>query len=177
MREEIRKNLIRKKAFMMACMYMFFSVYAQERANTYKDRNLSYSINSDYSQGECYFGSCDGHDIYFGSEDELKVFSNNENNICIIDSRLGLNPNYKICDSYKITNEQEMYNIIGVIMEYDNLYPSRWHRSLDGLQIEWYFHNLFYEMNILVDRSESVDLDMRDYFIFEDFVLKLIMGK
>lgn len=177
MRDEIRKNLIRKRAFIIACMYMVFSMYANERAALYKDRNLSYNLNSEYNGNGEYFGSCNGYDVYFGSENELKQYSKNDKNICIIDGSRGLNPNYKICDSYRITNEQEMYNIIGIIMEYDKLYPSRWHRSLDGLQIEWYLHNVCYEMNIFIDRSDSVDLDMRDYFIFEDSVLKLIFGK
>lgn len=177
MRDEIRKNLIRKKAFLVACMYMFFSMYANERANMYKDRNLSYSINSEYTSNNQCFGSCDGYDIYFGSEDSLQQYLDDEKNICIIDSRRGINPNYKICDSYKITDEQVMYDVIGVIMEYDILHPSMWSRSLDGLQIEWLVHNICYEMGILPERSDSVDLDMRDYFIFEDSILKLIMGK
>lgn len=177
MREEIRKNLIRKRAFIIACMYMLFSMYANQRANEYKDRNLSYCLNSEYSDNDDYFASCNGYNIYFGNAESLKQHSKNDKNICIIDSSKGLNPNYRVCDSYRITNEQEMYNIIGVIIEYSKLYPSSWHRSLDGLQIEWYVHNICYEMNILVDRSDSVDLDMRDYFIFEDSVLKLIFGK
>lgn len=177
MREEIRRKLIRKRAIIIACLYMLFSVYANCRASMPKNRNLSYYLNSSYESNCDPFGECNGYNIYFGSEEELKKYSQNENNICIIDARRSLNPNYKICDSYRIKNEQEMYNIIGVIMEYDKLYPSRWHRSLDGLQIEWYIHNVCYEMNIFIDRSESVDLDMRDYFIFEDSVLKLILGK
>lgn len=177
MREEIRKNLIKKKAFILACLYMSFGMYANSRAMSSKDRNLSYTINNEYSEDENYFGSCDGYDIYFGSEDELREYVDNDRNICVIDGRRNLNPNYKICHSYRITNEQDMYNILGVILEYDKLYPSKWNRSIDGLQIEWYLHNVCYEMNIFIDRSESVDLDMRDFFIFEDSVLKLIMGK
>jgi hypothetical protein len=175
MKEEIRKNLIRKKTFLLACMYMFFSVYVNHSLSN-RNRNLSYNINSEYSDGEC-FGTCNGYNIYFGNEEDLQKYLDNKNNICVIDSSRGINPNYKICESYRITSEEEMYNIIGVIMEYDKLYPSNWHRSVDGLQIEWYLHNVCYEMNIFVDRSESVDLDMRDYFIFEDKLLKLVMGK
>ena len=71
----------------------------------------------------------------------------------------------------------DIFNIVSVIMKYEEEYPSRWSRTVDGLCIEWYLHNVCYELNILVDRSMHVDLDHNDAFIFESDIMKLIFRK
>lgn len=177
MRNEIRKKIFRKKAFIAAFMYICFGVYVRNRENSLNHRNLFYTVNGEYSGNNLLFGTCDGYNIYIGSEQELESYMKSDDNICVIDGSAKLNPCYKICDSYRITNEDEMYNILGLILEYSDMYPSRWYRSLDGLQIEWYVHNVCYKMNILIGRTGSVDLDMEDYFLYENSILKLIFGK
>lgn len=177
MRDELRKKYIRRKAFLLACFYMIFNMYAYIKTSSPKQRNMSYEINEDYERGGAPFASYHDFDIYFGSEEYLESYIFDSDNICVVDGRGGNNPTLRVCNSYRITNEEDMFNILGVIMEYEEKYPSKWCRTLEGLQIEWYVHNVCYEMNILIKSSKSVDLDMRDAILYEDRIVKLFLGK
>ena len=72
---------------------------------------------------------------------------------------------------------EDMFNILAVLQEYEKVYPTRWNRSLEGLQIEWVAHNISFQYGILPVRSGSVDLDNLDGFLYEDAGIKLIFGK
>lgn len=178
MREEKKKNLLRKKALVLALMYMFFSMSAHINASVSKERNFSYEIGQSKTRnGSVPYATYKNYNIYIGSEKYLSQFVANQNNICVIDGRCGKNPNMKICDSYRIKSTEDMFNILAILLEYEKQNPTEWSRTLEGLQIEWVAHNISYEYGILPVNSGSVDLDNWDAFLYEDDIVKFIFGK
>lgn len=174
MREEIKKNLLRRRAIAMALMYMSLNYCCQINASIERDRNYSYELSSAESESFASYGK---YNLYFGSEKDLNCYMDNPCNICIVDGRFGKNPNFRICDSFRITNDEDMFNILAVLLEYEKENPSDWNRTIEGLQIEWVAHNMSYEYGLLRDRSGSVDLDSRDAILYEDKLIKLVFGK
>lgn len=178
MSEENKKNLLKKKAFILALIYMFFSMTAHINASIERSRNYSYSISQDDSKkGDEPYARYNNFNIYIGSERYLSSFLKNPNNVCVLDGRYAKNPYMKIFDSHRIKSTQDMFNILGVLLQYEKENPSEWRRSIQGLQIEWIAHNISYECGILPKNTESVDLDNKDAVLYEDEVIRFIFGK
>lgn len=174
MREELKKNLLKKRALVLALMYMSLSWCSQINASIERDRTYSYELSDTESESFATYGK---YKLYFGSEEDLNYYMDNPYNICIVDGRFGDNPNFRICDSFRITNDEDMFNILAVLLEYEKENPSDWNRTIEGLQIEWVAHNMSYEYGLLRDRSGSVDLDSKDAILYEDNLIKLVFGK
>lgn len=60
--------------------------------------------------------------VYVGDKKSV-MCHNDDTDIRIIDYRNKKNPNFEICDSYKITNEEKMINIISIISNYSQDFP------------------------------------------------------
>lgn len=178
MEKEIRKNSYRKKAFLLAFFYMLLNIGVSAKNNSSKSQsNYSYQLNDSFKKGNDEpFATYGEYEIFFVNK-QGEILTNDENDVYIVDSRSKFNSSFKICDSYRITNEEDMLNIIAIILKYEEMYPSKWTRTMDGLIIEWYVHNVCYEMNILVERSKDVDLDHKDALFFESDIIKFILGK
>lgn len=178
MGEDKKKKLLRKKALTLALMYMFFCMSSHINASIEKERNFAYELcDSSSRSNDKPFATYKNYNIYIGCEADVSRYTSDPNNICIIDGRCNKNPNMKIIDSYRITSTEDMFNILAVLQEYEKIYPTRWNRSLEGLQIEWVAHNISFQYGILPVRSGSVDLDNLDGFLYEDAGIKLIFGK
>lgn len=178
MGEDKKKKLLRKKALTLALMYMFFCMSSHINASIEKERNFAYELcDSSSRSNDKPFATYKNYNIYIGCEADINRYTSDPNNICIIDGRCNKNPNMKIIDSYRITSTEDMFNILAVLQEYEKIYPTRWNRSLEGLQIEWVAHNISFQYGIFPVRSGSVDLDNLDGFLYEDAGIKLIFGK
>ena len=178
MGEDKKKKLLRKKALTLALMYMFFCMSSHINASIEKERNFAYELcDSSSRSNDKPFATYKNYNIYIGCEADVSRYTSDPNNICIIDGRCNKNPNMKIIDSYRITSTEDMFNILAVLQEYEKIYPTRWNRSLEGLQIEWVAHHMSFQYGILPVRSGSVDLDNLDGFLYEDAGIKLIFGK
>lgn len=177
MKEEMKKNLLRKKAFVLALVYIFFCMSAHVNASIEKNRLYHYSLVQNYKNNDKPYAKYKNYNIYIGSEKYLNKFIDDKNNVCVIDGRYGKNPFMRIYDSYRITSTEDMFNILAILLEYENENPSEWRRSIQGLQIEWIAHNISYECGILRKNTESVDLDNEDAFLYEDEFIRLIFGK
>ena len=178
MGEDKKKKLLRKKALTLALMYMFFCMSSHINASIEKERNFAYELcDSSSRSNDKPFATYKNYNIYIGCEADVSRYTSDPNNICIIDGRCNKNPNMKIIDSHRITSTEDMFNILAVLQEYEKIYPTRWNRSLEGLQIEWVAHNISFQYGILPVRSGSVDLDNLDGFLYEDAGIKLIFGK
>ena len=178
MREENREKLLRKKAFILFLIYIFFSMSTRINASVENNRNFSYEININNSRNnDSPYATYKNYNIYIGSEKYLKPYITDSNNICIIDGRNSSNPNMRIYDSYRITSTEDMFNILAILLDYEKQFPSEWSRSLEGLQIEWVAHNISYNLGIFQKNSGTVDLDNRDAFLYEDEIIKFLFKK
>lgn len=175
--EERKKNL-KKKMIKVLSIYLSFVMLLNCSSGNKKQRKFSYEINADYEQfcDEEYAKYLD-YNLYFGNRSYLLSYSSDDDNICIVDARNRRNPNFEICDSYKITSEEDMINIISVILKYSEEFPGDWKRTLEGMRIEWIIHNYAYNLGILKDNSGSVNFDKRDAIIYENEFIKLLFKK
>ena len=178
MREQ-REKQFRKKAFILGSMYMFFCMFFNSFKDSTDERDFVFEKNSSYSSDlNNEYAYYKGKNIYIVDEEVFEKMKKNNNDIYLLDFRNILNSNVQIYNSRLIHDKEDMYNILGVLLEYDKEYPNdRWNRSLDGMYLEWYLHNVFYDHSILKERSRDVDLDTRDIFVFENPIVKKLLLK
>lgn len=102
--------------------------------------------------------------IYIGDKEYLNNLTNiKETDVLIEDQRSNKNdPDMIIHDSYKIVDENIMYEIINIICDYEELNPSNWNRSKQSMKSEWLAHNLSYYLNYKRNRTADVDLNNND---------------
>ena len=92
--------------------------------------------------------------------------------VLVIDRRYKKNPDMKVRDSYKIISLEEQEEIIDILLRYEAENPSRWNRSKNSLQNEWFVHNLLYRLGIETNRTRDVDFDNEDEEVFKTKKLK-----
>ena len=80
-----------------------------------------------------------------------------------------------ICNSNQIKNRNDQIEILKIILEYENKYPSNWNRNLDSMMNEWIIHNICYELNLEKPRTEQVDLDNNDEKKYS-FIFHLVLN-
>lgn len=178
MNEEIRKNLFKKKMIKLFSFYLSFIMLLNNNSENKKYKKICYEINPNYEQccDEEYAKYLD-YSLYFGDRKYLDSYYENINNICIVDSRDCSDPNFEICNSYRVTNDDDMLNIISILLQYEEDFPSDWKRTEEGMRIEWIIHNIAYNLGILKENSGSVNFDNRDAIIYENELLKLLFRK
>lgn len=173
-----RKKQFRKKAFILSSIYLFFCMFINS-FNIDEEREFSYEKNPSYdSEIDNEYAYYKGRNVYILDEETFEEIEKRQSNIYLIDYRNVFNSNVQIYDSNLIRDKDDMYNILAILLEYDSEFPNdRWNRSIDGMYLEWYLHNIFFDYSILKDRSCNVDLDTRDIFFFEDYLVKKLLLK
>ncbi len=92
--------------------------------------------------------------------------------ILVVDERNSKDPNMKIVNSYKITNKDDMIDILNVLLKYEEEYPSNWDRSLISMRNEWIYHDLSYYFNYEPDSSRDVDLNNADEYRYQKKIIR-----
>lgn len=107
--------------------------------------------------------------VYIGDEEYIENIKNIafDNDILILDQRDSDDPNMKICDSYKIIDDDVKREILNILLSYENRCPSNWDRTIYSMVNEWKAHNLFCFFNYELDRSKDVDLNNEDEKIYK----------
>lgn len=101
--------------------------------------------------------------IYIGREEYLNGLKNiTDKDVLILDQSYISNPNFRIYNSYKITNLEDMTYILNILLEYERNNPSKWDRTLISMRNEWLIHNLAYRFEINKVRAKDLDLDNDD---------------
>ena len=178
MRDEKSKQL-RKKAFTLSSIYLLFCMFLNSFKTSSEERDFSYEKNPSYSSElNNEYAYYKGKNIYIIGEEEFEVMDKSDDNIYLLDYRYVFNSNVQIYNSKMFCDKEDMYNILAVLLEYNQEYPNdRWNRTIDGMYLEWYMHNVFYNWSILKERSSNVDLDTRDALFFEDSIVKKLLLK
>ena len=147
-------------------------------ATTYASTDYIYHPNYEIINEEprgpfgCY--SC-GY-IYIGSKSYLKSLTNiTENDILVEDQRYNReDPNMKIYSSYKIQDKELRNEILEVLCEYEECYPSPWNRTIESMRLEWLMHNISYFFNHEQKRTQDVDLDNDEEKYYDNPILQKI---
>ena len=98
-----------------------------------------------------------------------------ENDIVILDERDSDNPNMKIISSHYISDKDIRNDIITIMLEYEKKYPSNWSRTIESMRLEWFVHNLFYDLNYKRNHTNNVDLDNNDEEKYNNKTLQRIL--
>jgi len=137
-----------------------------------KASEINITYNDNYGLNNDIFATYNGRDIYIGDKDYiLEIMDIESDNIYVIDDRNSKDPNIKIMNSYSIRNI-DISNILDILIEYENIYPSDWNRTKKSMFNEWIIHNICYDLNIKTESTESVDLDNIDENKYNHIIIK-----
>lgn len=129
----------------------------------------SYTIYGSYKRGNVY--------ICKSISDIDKVYEVcNENDVLVVDESENKDPNMKIVSSYKITDKDDMVEILNVIKDYCKDKNSNWDRSIYSMENEWIVHNICSNLAIKRDRTDDVDLNNSDEKLYNSKIVGKILG-
>lgn len=123
--------------------------------------------------------TCSKRNVYIcNSLDEAKELSLNcnEQDVLIVDQTSNKDPNVKILSSYKITDREDMIDILNTIKEYFSNNENSWDRSIYSMENEWIIHNICSNMSFLNARTDDVDLNNRDEKLYNSKIIGRIIG-
>ena len=98
-----------------------------------------------------------------------------EGDVLILDERYYKDPNIKICDSYRVKTYKERKEILEILCLYEEMFPSRWDRSLESMLLEWSLHNKSFFFDYEIDSSTDVDLNNADEEKYDHVVLQKLL--
>lgn len=152
----------KKKIFGIITLGMFIWLYS---------RDHRYNTNYEILDNNAYAKYDDGY-IYIGDMEYINSLNINDGDILIVDQRNMDDPNIKILDSYKITDKDIRNDIICVICDYNNEYPCGYYRTTESMRLEWFMHNMSYNLNYEVDRARDVDFQASEEDTYDNKVLR-----
>ncbi|MBQ4032194.1 MAG: hypothetical protein II625_10605 [Bacilli bacterium] len=114
--------------------------------------------------------------IYIGDKEYLSSLTNlTENDILVEDQRFSSDPNMKIYSSYRIDDKDLRNEILEVLCQYEECYPSPWDRTIESMRLEWLMHNISYFFNHEQNRTGDVDLNNEEQEYYDVPVLNKIL--
>ena len=133
----------------------------------------SYVINEE----DPYFKTYSLGKIYIGKYSFLKSIKDkiNENDIVVIDQRSSKDPNMKVYNSSNILDERIINEVLEALLEYEELYPSDWDRTIESMKVEWIMHNLSYYFDYEKKRTRDVDLNNADEEYYKNTIYSKIL--
>ena len=69
------------------------------------------------------------------------------------------NPAMEVRECYKATTKQQRYQVIDILLSFENEDPTAWSRSRDSLEWEWGYHAAFSFWPIIGDNGKDAMLD------------------
>ena len=157
----MKKN--KKKFFCIITLSMLLWLYT---------RDHRYNTNYEVLDNDIAYAKYDDGYIYIGDIEYINSLTNIcDGDILVIDQRYMDDPNIKIINSYKITDKDTRNDIICAICDYNNEYPCDYYRSIPSMRLEWFFHNVSYNLNSEVDRTRDVDFEVSEENTYDNKVL------
>ena len=149
----------RKKAFLLLATYLIILFTPK-----FKKEQNKVAYNNNYQIAEDNkFATYNNYNIYICNDEYInKINDDNSNNIYIVDHRYEENPNIRIYNSYRIKCTKEILEILKILLEYENRYPTDWYRTIESMKNEWITHDICYSLGIEIVRTGEVDLDNND---------------
>ena len=131
--------------------------------------HADYEILNDANGAYATYGN---GNVYIGDEEYIDSLEKNNNDVYIIDEREELQ-NMKVLNSYRITDSNYRRDIINIMEDYENRYPSEWDRSEETMITEWAVHNTLYGFNYQTDRTQDVDFENTEEEQYKNLALKI----
>lgn len=148
---------IRKRVAFLIILYNFM-IY--KYFNKMFDKN-EITFYPNYTQNEITpYAKYNEKDIYIVENEEFIIEENGA--VCVVDSRYDSDPNMKIMNSCDINDLREMRDILMVLKQYENDFPSNWNRTISSMEYEWILHNVCYRLCYERCSTKDVDLNNND---------------
>ena len=160
------KEKIRNKIFLAAILLMII---------TNNQPDYEYHPEYEILEGEEAYACYRDGNIYIGDEKYLRSINCESKDVLIYDNRNSERTEFKIYDSYRIRDKEARNDIIEVLMQYEDDNPTNWHRTKESMRLEWYLHNLSYDLFIKRSSTSDVDLDTVDESIYDNKILRKIL--
>lgn len=168
MKKKSKKNVLVYLSALLITLSLFHNKHKKnEIEKSIIDR--PYEICGTYNRGNIYI--CNS----LSNIDKVYEVCN-ENDVVVVDQCNLKDPNMKIVSSYKITDKEEMKQILNVIKEYCNDKHSNFERSLKSMQNEWIVHNICSNLSIKRDHTDDVDLNNSDEKLYNSKIIGKIIG-
>ena len=168
MKKTNRKNVL---IYLMALLVALSLFYNKNKKIEVYDINddKTYSVHCNYSKGKVYI--CDS------MNDANKVYEVcDKNDVVVVDQTEFDDPNMKIVSSYKITDKEDMIQILNIIKDYCKNKGSNWNRSINSMQNEWLVHNICSSMLIKRSSTDDVDLNNSDENLYNSKIVGKMLG-
>lgn len=168
MKKKSKKNILVYLSALLVALSLSQSKHKKSEIET-DTNDKSYEICGTYNRGNIYV---------------CKTLSNvdkvyevcNENDVVVVDQCDLKDPNMKIVSSYKITDKEEMKQILNVIKDYCNDKHPNFERSIKSMQNEWIVHNICSNLSIKRDHTDDVDLNNGDETLYNSKIIGKIVG-
>lgn len=166
--DKIRK----KKDLLFYCMLLLL-LYKQDTLEV-EDK----SIVEICSTSILPYGTYRNGNIYICKLGEEEYYLENtlSNDIVCVDGRELSDANMKIMSSYKITNREDIEEILSVLEKYELENPSKWNRTIPAMKNEWVVHNICHFLGLQTDRTDDVDLNNDDETLYNLEIITKILG-
>ena len=164
-----RKKLIVYFSMMLILLSLLHSKRKKVNIEDYYDEQESYGV--------CYLYKDDN--VYICSSLIDGMMLRNmcaESDIIVVDQSDYMDPNMKILSSYRVTNTEDMKQILETIKKYCDSKDTNWDRSIESMQNEWVIHNICSSLLIRNDRADDVDLNNGDEIVYKSKILSKILG-
>ena len=167
----MRKNSKNVLVYLMALLVSLSLFHNKgKKKEIYNFTNdTSYTMYGTYKRGNVYI--CDS---LLNVDKVYEVCS--ENDVVVVDQTECKDPNMKIVSSYKITDKEEMIEILNVIKEYCKNKGKNWDRSIYSMENEWIVHNICSNLSIKKDRTDDVDLNNSDEKLYNSKIIGKMLG-
>lgn len=150
-------------------IYAIAFSYASYKTNNIE--NLEYEILND--NNKAYATYEDGY-VYIGDERYINNLKNIDEHDVLIKS-IPEKEDMKIMSSYLIKDKKKRNEIINILNNYKETHNTSWNRSIDSMKLEWYIHNLLYELNYKKERTADVDFANEEENKYNIKVLKKLL--
>ncbi len=124
--------------------------------------------------GDCYATYSCGS-VYIGDRCFLNEINCSEGDVLVEDLRDDNDPNMKIINSMEIDDKNIRNEILEILCDYEEEYPSKWNRSIDSMRLEWFMHNIGYTNGLETRRTKDVDLNNEDEEKYNNKVLSKLL--
>ena len=169
MKKNNRKKTIAYLSMMLILLSLLHSKRKKVDIEDYYAKEVLQDVCYSYKEGNVYICSSliDGMRLRNVCD---------EFDIIVVDQTDYKDPNIRILSSYKVTDTEDMKQILEIIKKYCNSTETDWDRSIGSMQNEWISHNICSSLLIRNDRTDDVDLNNGDEIVYKSKILSKILG-
>lgn len=137
--------------------------------------NYDYEYHPNYEildESDMAYGKYSNGYVYIGDSDYLDSLRDlNGSDIMIYENEKSM----KIFSSYRIKDKEYRNEILSILKNYEDTHNKNCDRTIESMRMEWFIHNLLYNLNFKTERTRDVDFENREEELYGNKVLSKIL--